>query len=39
TEHGVAALRQKSLDERAAALIGIADPAFQERLERSRRGF
>ena len=38
TEHGVAALRQKSLDERAAALIGIADPAFRADLERSWRG-
>ena len=36
TEHGVADLRFKSLDERAKALIGIADPAFRENLDRSR---
>jgi len=35
TEHGVADLRYRSLDERAKALIGIADPAFRESLERS----
>ena len=32
TEHGIAELRDKSLDERAAALIAIADPAFREKL-------
>jgi 4-hydroxybutyrate CoA-transferase len=32
TEHGVARLRDKSVDERAAALIAIADPAFREEL-------
>jgi 4-hydroxybutyrate CoA-transferase len=29
TEHGVAHLRDKSIDERAEALIAIADPAFR----------
>jgi acyl-CoA hydrolase len=29
TEHGVAGLRDKSVDERAEALIAIADPAFR----------
>jgi 4-hydroxybutyrate CoA-transferase len=29
TEHGVARLRDKSIDERAEALIAIADPAFR----------
>ncbi len=32
TEHGVADLRDKSLGERADALIAIADPAFQDDL-------
>ena len=32
TEHGIAELRDKSLDERAAALIAIADPAFRDQL-------
>jgi 4-hydroxybutyrate CoA-transferase len=32
TEHGAAHLRDKSLDERAEALIRIADPAARERL-------
>lgn len=32
TEHGVARLRDKSLDERAAALVAIADPRFRKRL-------
>ena len=32
TEHGVAYLRDKSIDERAAALISIADPAFRRDL-------
>jgi len=35
TEHGVASLRAKSVDERAQALIGIADPAFREELSKS----
>jgi acyl-CoA hydrolase len=33
TEHGVAELRGKSLNQRAQALIGVADPAFRESLE------
>ena len=32
TEHGVARLRDKSVDERADALIAIADPAFRDGL-------
>ena len=32
TEHGSAHLRDKSIDERAAALIAIADPAFRDQL-------
>jgi acyl-CoA hydrolase len=32
TEHGIAQLRDKSLDERAEALIGVADPAFRDQL-------
>jgi 4-hydroxybutyrate CoA-transferase len=32
TEHGVARLRDKSVDERAEALIAIADPAFRDGL-------
>jgi 4-hydroxybutyrate CoA-transferase len=32
TEHGVARLRDKSVDERAEALIAIADPAFRRDL-------
>ena len=36
TEHGVAALRDRSLDERAEALIAIADPAHRDRLARER---
>lgn len=32
TEHGVADLRYRSLDERAMALIEIADPAFRKSL-------
>jgi len=32
TEHGVADLRHKSLDDRADALIAIADPAFRTSL-------
>jgi len=34
TEHGVASLRHASLDERAAALISVAAPAFREDLSR-----
>ena len=32
TEHGVATLKNTSIDARAEALIGIADPAFREQL-------
>jgi acyl-CoA hydrolase len=32
SEHGVAMLRDASLDERAEALIAIADPAFRDQL-------
>ena len=32
TEHGVAHLRDKSIDERAEALIGVADPAARDGL-------
>jgi 4-hydroxybutyrate CoA-transferase len=32
TEHGIARLRDKSVDERAEALIAIADPAFRDQL-------
>ncbi|MEL6982532.1 MAG: acetyl-CoA hydrolase/transferase C-terminal domain-containing protein [Actinomycetota bacterium] len=34
TEHGVAELRGRTLAERAAALIGVADPAHRSWLER-----
>jgi 4-hydroxybutyrate CoA-transferase len=34
TEFGMVQLRGKSLDERAAALISIADPAFRDRLSK-----
>ena len=41
TEHGVAQLRDRSIDERAEALIAIAAPAFRrdlaERWEALRR--
>jgi 4-hydroxybutyrate CoA-transferase len=37
TEHGVAHLFGKSLRERAAALIAIADPAFRPELEEAAR--
>ncbi len=36
TEHGVARLREKSLEERAEALIAIAAPAFREELAKGR---
>ncbi len=41
TEHGVAELLGKSIAERARALIGVADPAFRDDLERraSELGF
>jgi 4-hydroxybutyrate CoA-transferase len=32
TEHGISRLRDKSVDERAEALIAIADPAFRDEL-------
>lgn len=32
TEHGVADLKHKSIEDRAQALIGIADPQFQDQL-------
>jgi 4-hydroxybutyrate CoA-transferase len=32
TEHGAARLKHKTIDERAEALIGIADPAFRDEL-------
>jgi acyl-CoA hydrolase len=32
TEHGVAEMRGRSISQRAAALIGIADPAFRDEL-------
>lgn len=35
TEHGVAYLHGKTVRQRAEALIGIAEPTFQEELERS----
>ena len=35
TEHGIADLRNRSLDERRAAMVAIADPAFRDDLERS----
>lgn len=37
TEHGVAELRGRSVRERTRALVGIADPAFREDLEREAR--
>jgi acyl-CoA hydrolase len=37
TEHGVANLWGKNLNERAKALIAIADPAFREMLEKEAR--
>lgn len=37
TEHGVAEMVGRSIPERARALIGLADPAFRESLEREAR--
>jgi len=37
TEHGVADLFGRSIPERARALIGLADPAFRDGLEREAR--
>jgi 4-hydroxybutyrate CoA-transferase len=39
TEHGVAHLRDKSIDERAEALITIADPAARDTLANAWDGF
>ena len=35
TEHGAARLKGLSIDERAEALIGIAEPKFREELSAS----
>ena len=35
TEHGVADLRGRSLRERAASLVAVADPAFRDELARA----
>jgi acyl-CoA hydrolase len=37
TEFGVAELEGRTVDERAAALIAVADPRFREDLERAAR--
>jgi acyl-CoA hydrolase len=37
TEHGVAEMRGRSISQRAAALIGIADPAFRDQLTADAR--
>ncbi|MEM9354649.1 MAG: acetyl-CoA hydrolase/transferase C-terminal domain-containing protein [Pseudomonadota bacterium] len=37
TDHGVADLRHKDIDEKAEAIIEIAHPAFREELERNWR--
>ncbi|MEO5640617.1 MAG: acetyl-CoA hydrolase/transferase C-terminal domain-containing protein [Sphingomicrobium sp.] len=37
TEHGIAELRTRSLDDRAAAIIGIADPDHRDALARAWR--
>jgi acyl-CoA hydrolase len=37
TEHGIARIAEMSLEERAAALAGIADPRHREALERAAR--
>jgi 4-hydroxybutyrate CoA-transferase len=37
TEHGVAHLRGRSVDERAQALVAIADPRFRDALSDARR--
>jgi len=37
TEHGVADLRHKDIDQKAAAIIAVAAPAFREGLERNWR--
>jgi acetyl-CoA hydrolase len=38
TEHGVARLRGLSLEQRAAALIGIAAPEHRDELAAAQRG-
>jgi 4-hydroxybutyrate CoA-transferase len=38
TEHGITRLREKSLAERAEALIGVAAPAFREELANGQAG-
>ena len=38
TEHGIARLREKSLEERAEALIRVAAPGFREGLAKGWRG-
>ena len=35
TEHGVAELRGRTVAERAAALIAIADPAYRDQLSQA----
>jgi acyl-CoA hydrolase len=37
TEHGVADMRGRTISERAAALIAIADPAFRDELTAQAR--
>ena len=37
TEHGMCNLRGMSSDERAHALIGLADPAFRDELSMAAR--
>ena len=37
TEHGIARIAEMSLEERASALVGIADPRHREALERAMR--
>ena len=37
TEHGVADMRGRSVSQRAAALISIADPQFQDELTQEAR--
>jgi acyl-CoA hydrolase len=39
TEHGVTNLKGKSVPERARALINLADPEFQDHLERTAREY
>ena len=39
TEHGVADMRGRSISQRAAALIAIADPRFRDELAHEARSF